>query len=106
MKLFLLYRSGCLALQGLLCKLDFPLHVDLKNRNLRYCYKLGNPPTYHISVLPALSPLAGGCVHATCIPVAAGRAKCEDAAQCGCCGIWVLGQMRPWGKKDHMNSNS
>lgn len=75
MKLFLLYRSGCLALQGILCKLDFLLHVDLKSRNLRYCYKLGNPPTYHISVPPALSPLTGDCVHATRIPVASRQSK-------------------------------
>lgn len=87
MKLFLLYRGGCLALQGLLCKLDFPLHVELKSRNLRYYYRLGNPPTHHISVPPALSPLAGGGVHATRVPAASGRAKREDAAQCGCCGI-------------------
>ena len=40
------------------------------------------------------------------VPAASGRAKREDAAQCGCCGIRGLGQMRPWGKKADINSNS
>lgn len=49
-KLFLLSRRDCFALQGLSCKPDFPLHANIKSRNLRYCYKLRNLPTCHISV--------------------------------------------------------
>ena len=84
MKLFLLYRSGCLALQGLSCKLDFPLHGALKSRNPRYCYKLGNPPIRGISVPPASSPLAGGCVRAT-------RPSGVRQSKAGRCStVWVL----------------